>query len=104
MSRFIQKVMSSVNCSMISSLFLHSLITSNVSSCPEVAGDAAILVPPADSTALVHAIQDVLENPVRARELGMAGYKRVQAHFTWQKAAEKTIDAYREVIRDYRRF
>ena len=71
---------------------------------PEVAGDAAILVPPADSTALVHAIQDVLENPVRARELGMAGYKRVQAHFTWQKAAEKTIDAYREVIRDYRRF
>jgi glycosyltransferase involved in cell wall biosynthesis len=71
---------------------------------PEVAGDAAILVPPADPMALVRAIREVLGNPRRAKELGMTGYQRVQAHFTWQKAAEKTIDAYREVIRDYRRF
>ena len=71
---------------------------------PEVAGDAAILVPPADPMALVRAMREVLENPARAKELGMAGYQRVQAHFTWQKAAEKTVDAYREVIRDYRRF
>jgi glycosyltransferase involved in cell wall biosynthesis len=71
---------------------------------PEVAGDAAILVPPADPDALVQAMREVLDDPMRARELGMAGYRRVQAHFTWQKAAEKTIDAYREVIRDYRRF
>ncbi|UCD82941.1 MAG: glycosyltransferase family 4 protein [Desulfobacterales bacterium] len=71
---------------------------------PEVAGDAAILVPPADPAALVRAIREVLENPARAKELGMAGYQRVQAHFTWQKAAEKTVRAYREAIRDYRRF
>jgi glycosyltransferase involved in cell wall biosynthesis len=71
---------------------------------PEVAGDAAILVPPADPMALVRAVREVLENPGHARQLGMAGYRRVQTHFTWQKAAEKTIDAYREVIRDYRRF
>jgi len=71
---------------------------------PEVAGDAAILVPPADPMALVRAVREVLENPAHAKELGMAGYQRVQAHFTWQKAAEKTIVAYREVIRDYRRF
>jgi glycosyltransferase involved in cell wall biosynthesis len=70
---------------------------------PEVAGDAAILVPPADPAALVRAIRQVLQNPRQARELGMAGYQRVQAHFTWQKAAEKTVDAYREVIHDYRR-
>jgi glycosyltransferase involved in cell wall biosynthesis len=71
---------------------------------PEVAGNAAILVPPADPMALVRAVREVLENPGHAKELGMAGYRRVQTHFTWQKAAEKTIDAYREVIRDYRRF
>jgi len=71
---------------------------------PEVAGDAAILIPPADPMALVRAIREVLEHPRRAAELGMAGYQRVQAHFTWQKAAEKTVDAYREVIHDYRRF
>jgi glycosyltransferase involved in cell wall biosynthesis len=70
---------------------------------PEVAGDAAILVPPADPMGLVRAIREVLESPARARELGMAGYKRVHANFTWQKAAEKTVAAYWEVIRDYRR-
>jgi glycosyltransferase involved in cell wall biosynthesis len=52
---------------------------------------------------LVRAIGEVLENPARARELGSAGYKRVHANFTWQKAAEKTVAAYREVIRDYHR-
>jgi glycosyltransferase involved in cell wall biosynthesis len=70
---------------------------------PEVVGDAGILVPPADHRALSDAILDLLENPEKARALGEAGYKRVQTHFTWKKAAEKTVAAYREVIRDYGR-
>jgi glycosyltransferase involved in cell wall biosynthesis len=36
--------------------------------------------------------------------LGQAGYRRVHKHFTWQKAAEKTVEAYRETIRDHRKF
>lgn len=70
---------------------------------PEVVGDAGILVPPADHRALSDAILDLLENPEKARALGEAGYKRVQTHFTWKKAAEKTVAAYREVIHDYGR-
>jgi glycosyltransferase involved in cell wall biosynthesis len=70
---------------------------------PEVVGDAGILVPPADHRALSDAILDLLENPEKARALGEAGYKRVLTHFTWKKAAEKTVAAYREVIRDYGR-
>jgi glycosyltransferase involved in cell wall biosynthesis len=65
---------------------------------PEVVGDAGILVQPANSAALAGAIRELLNNPLRARELGMAGYRRVQRHFTWEKAAEKTVAAYREVI------
>jgi len=65
---------------------------------PEVVGDAGILVPPANPGALAGAIRNLLSNPARARDLGLAGYRRVQAHFTWQCAAEKTADAYREVI------
>jgi len=70
---------------------------------PEVVGDVGMLVPPADSAALTKAIATLLDNPAHAIELGRQGFKRVQQNFTWEKAAEKTIAAYREAIRDYRR-
>ncbi len=71
---------------------------------PEVVGDAGVLVPPADHRALAAAISDLLDSPEKARELGRAGVKRVQEHFTWKRAAEKTVATYREVIRDHGRF
>ncbi len=70
---------------------------------PEVAGDAAVLVPPANPDALADAITDLLDNPQKSEELGNAGYKRVQEQFTWKNAAIKTVEAYREVIRDHNR-
>jgi glycosyltransferase involved in cell wall biosynthesis len=70
---------------------------------PEVVGDAGVLVKPADSRALASAIRELLSNPIQAKELGMAGYRRVQKHFTWKRAAEKTVAAYREVINGHRR-
>jgi glycosyltransferase involved in cell wall biosynthesis len=70
---------------------------------PEVVGEAGVLVPPRDPTALAAAIEDLLDHPDKAAALGQRGYARVQAHFTWQRAAEKTVAAYREVIDDYRR-
>ena len=70
---------------------------------PEVVGDAGILVPPADSAALAGAIRELLGNPKKAKKLGRAGYRRVQEHFTWERAAEKTVAAYREVLDGYRR-
>ena len=70
---------------------------------PEVVGDAGVLVQPANSSALAGAILELLNNPLRAEALGMAGYRRVQKHFTWEKAAEKTVAAYREVISGHRR-
>ncbi len=70
---------------------------------PEVVGDAGILVPPADHMALARAIREILGNPDRANELGLAGYRRVQEQFTWPKAAAKSVAAYREVIHGYRR-
>jgi glycosyltransferase involved in cell wall biosynthesis len=69
---------------------------------PEVVSHAGLLVPPADSAALAGAIRDLLSNPARAKELGKAGYQRVQNNFTWKKAAEKTVAAYREAIDGYR--
>ena len=69
---------------------------------PEVIGSAGIMVPPADPDALTCAITNLLDSPQQAMHLGHAGYERVQKHFTWQNAAQKTVEAYRETIRDYR--
>ena len=70
---------------------------------PEVVGDAGVLVPPKDSELLADAIIKLLDNPDYALKLGNAGFQRVMENFTWQRAAEKTVRAYREVIRDYSR-
>lgn len=70
---------------------------------PEVVGDAGLLIPPADSKALAKAIATLLDHPGRAEKMGRAGYKRVHKHFTWKRAAEKTVATYRKAIRDYRR-
>jgi glycosyltransferase involved in cell wall biosynthesis len=69
---------------------------------PEVVGDAGILVPPGDADALGGAIRHLLDHPDQANKLGRRGYERVLRHFTWRRAAELTVDAYREVILDYR--
>ncbi len=70
---------------------------------PEVVGDAGILVPPGDPDALATAMIDLLNNPDKARKIGEAGYNRVQSSFTWEKAAQKTVEAYRKTISDYSR-
>lgn len=65
---------------------------------PEVVGDTGILVPPRDHTALAKEIISLMDQPRRAREMGLQGYHRIQRHFTWRRAAEKTVEAYRTVI------
>ncbi|MCG8566370.1 MAG: glycosyltransferase family 4 protein [Desulfobacterales bacterium] len=68
---------------------------------PEVAGDAAYLVPPGDATALRRAVVELLDDPVQCQRLAQKGYNRVLSEFTWEKTAQKTAQFYQEVIRDY---
>jgi len=70
---------------------------------PEVVGNAGILVPPANPRALVKAILTLMDHPEQAIQMGSAGFNRVRDRFTWKRAAEMTVEAYREAIRDYRR-
>jgi glycosyltransferase involved in cell wall biosynthesis len=78
------------------------VISSTGGALPEVVGDAGILVPPGSRDALAGAIIRLLDDPQLAHGLGDKGFKRVQAHFTWKQTAEKTVEAYREAIRDHR--
>ncbi len=69
------------------------VVTSNVSSIPEVAGDAAVLVDPEDVQALARAMEAVaFDSEVRQR-LVKKGIERA-ALFTWPRAAQETEQLY----------
>jgi glycosyltransferase involved in cell wall biosynthesis len=66
---------------------------SNVTSLPEVAGDAARLFDPRDTDEIATAIDDVLADP---EPLIARGLERAQA-FTWDACARAHDDVYREL-------
>lgn len=72
------------------------VVTSNLSSLPEVAGDAAWLVNPSDPEEIAAAIRGIAEDPVRADAMRQAGQQRART-FSWGKTATGMIDIYREV-------
>jgi glycosyltransferase involved in cell wall biosynthesis len=79
------------------------VISTSGGALPEVVGDAGILVPPGDATALRDAITALLDDPERRRSLGEAGLARVRNSLTWRHAAQKTVEVYREAIDAYGR-
>ncbi|MDD5712937.1 MAG: glycosyltransferase family 4 protein [Smithellaceae bacterium] len=74
------------------------VISTSGGALPEVVGDAGVIVPPADKKALETAIIGLLDDAEKRGRLGEAGLKRVKSMFTWQHAAQKTVDVYREAI------
>ena len=71
------------------------VVTADVSSLPEVAGDAALTVPPDDEAALAEAIRRVLTEPELAAGMRHRGPARAAA-FSWARTAELTVAAYRD--------
>jgi glycosyltransferase involved in cell wall biosynthesis len=67
------------------------------SSLPEVAGDAARLFDPLDVGDIEAAIRELLGDRARAEVLARAGCERA-ATFTWEAAAERTLDCWRRAI------
>ena len=78
------------------------VVTSNTSSLPEVAGDAALLVDPYDVRQIAQAMWLVLSQPALAAELRARGLARA-AQFTWERTARETIAVYERVVGDGKR-
>ncbi|MFL9465518.1 glycosyltransferase family 4 protein [Scytonema tolypothrichoides VB-61278_2] len=78
------------------------VITSNVTSLPEVAGDAAILVAPNDVTTMVKAVGELLEKPLYRKSLVERGLARVKM-FTWEKTAEQVATLYEKLLEKERK-
>ncbi len=71
-----------------------AVVTSNTTSLPEVAGQAALTVPPTDEIALADALTDLVTRPDLNRDLAARGLVQAQ-RFQWKGAAEVLVDAYR---------
>lgn len=69
------------------------VVCSNVSSLPEVVGDAALLVPPHDIDALAEAIRLVITQPALAAEMRRRGQVQA-ARFRWDHCAAETAALY----------
>jgi len=70
------------------------VITSNISSMPEIVGQAGIFVDPHSYDQIADAIDSVAVNGAMRKELILLGKERVKC-FSWRKAAEQTLAAYR---------
>jgi len=73
------------------------VVTSNVSSLPEVVGDAALLVDPYDPESIADGIRQVLTDDDLRETLRARGFERVRA-YSWQRSIEQVHRIYGEVL------
>jgi glycosyltransferase involved in cell wall biosynthesis len=78
------------------------IVSTRAGALPEVVGEdgaCGILVAPGSGEDLTRGIRTILDASEDARRrMGIAGRARVEQHFTWRRAAERTVDSYRHVI------
>jgi alpha-1,3-rhamnosyl/mannosyltransferase len=78
------------------------VVCSNVSSLPEVAGDAALYFDPSSEQEITRAIERLVRDPGLVDDLVRRGYERC-AVFTWEETARRTFATYRRAIEGSRR-
>jgi glycosyltransferase involved in cell wall biosynthesis len=71
------------------------VVTSNISSLPEVVGDAAVLVNPENVFDIARGIREVLLDQPMREELIRRGHAQA-ARFSWERTAREVLDIYRE--------
>jgi alpha-1,3-rhamnosyl/mannosyltransferase len=74
-----------------------TVVASDIPAIREVAGDAAVLVPPGDVQQWAGALEDILATPSRRAELAEAGRRRA-ALFPWASTAAATLEVYKELV------
>jgi glycosyltransferase involved in cell wall biosynthesis len=71
------------------------VVTSNISSLPEVVGDAAVLVNPENVFDISRGIQEALLDEALRAELILRGREQA-ARFSWERTAREVLEIYRE--------
>lgn len=70
-----------------------AVVTSSISSLPEVAGEAAVLVDPTDVASISEGIRKALREAKKYRAAGLKQAKK----FSWKKTAEDVISVYEKM-------
>ena len=73
------------------------VVTSNVSSLPEVVGNAAVLVHPENVFEIMRALHRVLLDQPLREKMKERSYRQA-AKFSWEKSVRRIMDGYREVL------
>jgi glycosyltransferase involved in cell wall biosynthesis len=73
------------------------VVTSNISSLPEVVGEAGLLINPHKPSEIASATERILSQPKLAEELRRRGLERVK-QFSWAKMAKLTHQVYMQVL------
>ena len=73
------------------------VVTSNISSLPEVAGDAALLVDPTKIEEVASAMEAICKNEDLANELKQKGREKAR-QFSWKNCARETLAIYNSLI------
>ncbi len=74
------------------------VIAADTSSLPEVVGDAGVLVPAMDPTALATALRQLLGNDELRRTLGARGMQRARSIYSQTGMTARTLDVYRTYV------
>ena len=61
-------------------------------------GNCGILTPPGDHHALADAVESLLRDPERARQMGDDGYRRMTSTFTARRTADNMVAVFRDVL------
>lgn len=70
---------------------------SNLSSMPEIAGDAAVLFDPFDVDSIARQMLTLLLSEEKRSDFSRLGIRRA-SDFSWEKTARKTVDVFRQVV------
>lgn len=73
------------------------VVTSNVSSLPEVVGNAAVLVHPENVFEIMRALHRVLLDQALREKMKERSYRQA-AKFSWEQSVRRIMDVYREVL------
>jgi len=76
-----------------------AIVSTAVGSIPEVISeDNGTVVEPGDTDALTDALETLLTSPETATEMGRRNRRLVAERYTWETAAERLVDVYRELF------
>lgn len=73
------------------------VLTSNLSSMPEVSGDAALYVDPSSVERITDGMIEIVEDASLRKDLMQKGFERVK-HFSWKETARQTLRVYESLV------